>query len=41
MPATFGPGIRGPFSLGVCTDLPCEFEALGDAAGGGGGGGAS
>ena len=28
MPATFGAGMRGPFSLGVSTDCPCEFEEL-------------
>ena len=28
MPATFGAGQRGPFSLGINTDYPCAFEAL-------------
>jgi len=33
MPATFGAGQRGPFSLGINTDVPCEFEPLPDAPG--------
>ena len=32
MPATFGAGQRGPFSLGVSSDVQCEFELLGDKA---------
>ena len=27
MPATFGAGQRGPFSLGVQADVPCDFQA--------------
>jgi len=32
MPATFGGGMRGPFSLGVNTDRPCSFVPLDDDA---------
>ena len=28
MPATFGEGMRGPFSIGVNTDAPCDFSLL-------------
>ena len=28
MPATFGEGMRGPFSIGVSTDRPCTFVSL-------------
>lgn len=30
MPATFGAGMRGPFSIGINTDQPCTFESLTD-----------
>ena len=38
MPATFGVGMNGPFSLGVNADRPCTFVALEEAKAGGGGG---
>ena len=28
MPATFGPGMRGPFSLGVDCDVPFDLTQL-------------
>ena len=29
LPATFGAGMRGPFSLGVSADMPCALEEIG------------
>ena len=31
MPATFGGGQRGPFSLGIHTDMASELELLAEA----------
>ena len=30
MPATFGAGQKGPFSIGIHSDMPCEFELIPD-----------